>query len=55
MSSTVALEDLDHIIEKPREIYVDEKGYGIDSLEVVDADGARQIVKLRQMLMLPAP
>lgn len=51
----VALEDLDHIIEKPREIYVDEKGYGIDSLEVVDADGARQIVKLRQMLMLPAP
>ena len=47
----VVLEGLDHMINKPREIYVDQEGPGI-SLEVIDADGAR--VKLRDELLLPA-
>lgn len=51
----VALEELDHVIEKPSAIYIDEQDLGIASLEVVDADGIRHIVKLREMLMLPAP
>jgi hypothetical protein len=51
----VALEGLDHLIPKPREIYVEDGGVGLASLAVVDAEGARQIVKLRDPMVLPAP
>jgi hypothetical protein len=51
----IALEDLDHLIRNPREIHVDEGVTGLESLMVVSADGVRQIVKLRDPLMLPAP
>jgi hypothetical protein len=51
----IALEGVDHLIEHPREIYVDDNVNGIVSLEVVDAEGARQIVKLREPLALPTP
>ena len=51
----IALEGVDHLIEHPREIYVDDNVNGIVSLEIVDAEGARQIVKLREPLALPAP
>jgi Family of unknown function (DUF5335) len=50
----VAIEGLDHIIHKPREIYVEEEGGELSSLEVIDADGRRQIIKLKDMLALPA-
>lgn len=51
----IALEGVDHLIEHPRKIYVDDNVNGIVSLEVVDAEGARQIVKLREPLALPTP
>jgi len=51
----VALEGLDHLIAKPREIYIEDGGVGLASLAIVDAEGARQIVKLRDPLALPAP
>jgi hypothetical protein len=51
----VALEGLDHMIRKPREIYVDDWVGGLTSLEIIDADGVKQIVKLRDQLVLPAP
>jgi hypothetical protein len=51
----IALEDLDHMISEPQEIWVDEIGLSLASLEVVDAEGTRQILKLRAPLMLPAP
>jgi hypothetical protein len=51
----VALEGHDHIIYKPRELYFAEDPAGLTALEVVDAEGARQIIKLREPLMLPAP
>ena len=51
----VALDGLDHMIHRPREIYLDNGASGLTSLEIVDADGARQIVKLKDQLMLPAP
>lgn len=51
----VVLEGVDHLIHKPREIYVDEGPGGLQSLMIVDADGARQILRLRDPLMLPAP
>jgi hypothetical protein len=51
----VALEGLDHLIAKPREIYVEDGAEGIVALEIVDADDVKQIVKLRDPVRLPAP
>jgi|SRR5882757_1229725 len=47
--------ELDHLIKAPREFYVDEELLGIVSFQVVDAEGVRQIVTLRDPLMLPGP
>jgi hypothetical protein len=49
----VALEGLDHLISKPLEIYVEDGAEGIMALEIVDADGERQIVRLRDPIALP--
>ena len=51
----VALEGLDHLIPKPRELYVEEGSGGLVALEIVDSDDVKQIIKLRDPLMLPAP
>ena len=51
----IALDGLEHMIRKPREIYLDEGAAGLTSLEIVDVNGVRQIVKLKDQLMLPAP
>ncbi|MCP1908857.1 hypothetical protein ACVIWU_005808 [Bradyrhizobium sp. USDA 4509] len=52
---SLVLEGHDHLIRKPREIYIEGEGLELSSLEVIDADGVRQIVVLRDPLMLPAP
>jgi hypothetical protein len=51
----IALEGLDHLIHKPCELSVDDGPEGLKSMEIVDADQIRQIVKLMEPLMLPAP
>jgi hypothetical protein len=52
----VILEGLDHMIRNPREIFVDHDAVGLlTSMEVIDADDVRQIIKLRDPLMLPPP
>ena len=51
----VALEGIDHMIPKPREIYLDNGSGTLSSIEIVDADGVRQIVKLKDQLLLPPP
>ena len=51
----IALDGLDHLIPKPRQIFVDEGLGGLASFEVVDHAGARHIVQLREPLMLPPP
>lgn len=50
----IALEGLDHLISRPREISVNEGAEGLESMEIVDAEGLRQIVKLARPLGLPA-
>jgi len=50
----VALDRLDHLIYRPKEILVDESPEGITSVAVVDGDGARQVVNFKTPLMLPA-
>jgi hypothetical protein len=49
------LGELEHLIRAPREFYVDEEPLGVTSLQIVDAQGVRQIVTLREPLLLPAP
>jgi hypothetical protein len=51
----VALEGLDYMIRKPREIYLEDRTIGLTTIEVVDADGTKQVVKLREPLMLASP
>lgn len=51
----VALEGLDHMIRKPREIFLEDWTRGLMTLEIVDAGGTKQVVKLREPLMLASP
>jgi hypothetical protein len=48
----IALENLDHMIAKPREIYAEEQGDTLVNIEVVDGGGVRQIVRFREKLAL---
>jgi len=50
----VVLEDLDHLIHRPREVFIDQEGVLLKSVEVIDESGVRQIIKLRDPLALPA-
>lgn len=51
----IICEGLDHMIRQPQALNVDQDMLGLRSLEVIDADQIRHIVKLREPLMLPAP
>lgn len=51
----IALEGLDHLIERPQEVYVEEDPAGLASMEIVDAEGTRQILRMREPVTLPAP
>lgn len=49
----IALDGLDHFVERPRELYVEEDADGLVSLEVIDDHGAQRIVILSDPLKLP--
>jgi hypothetical protein len=49
----VLLEGLDHLIQNPRDIFIDQGPAGLASMEVIDTDDVRQIIRLRDPLMLP--
>lgn len=49
----IALDRANHLIRHPREIAVQEGTTGVESVTIVDADGARQIVHLTDPLSLP--
>jgi len=51
----VAFDRANHLIRHPNQIVVDETGTGLASIAVVDAEGVRQIVKLKEPLRLPPP
>jgi hypothetical protein len=48
----IALEGVDHLIRGRREIAVEEGPGGVTAMEIVDADQHRQIVRLREPLMI---
>lgn len=49
----VTTDKVDHMISKPQEIHVKETYDGVESVEVLDADGAKQIIQLTAPLALP--
>jgi hypothetical protein len=51
----VALERVDHLIWHPKEIVVEEGPTGVTSVAVVDKEGVRQVVRMREPLMLSSP
>lgn len=51
----VLLEGWDHTIPRVQEIFIDHDGIRLNSVLVTDADGVKQIVRLRDPVMLPAP
>jgi Family of unknown function (DUF5335) len=50
----VDLDRVGHRIQHPRQIMVEQNGDVITSIDVVDGDGARQIIRLKDPLMLPS-
>ena len=51
----IALDGLDHLIAKPQQVFVELGPDRLTSMQVIDAEGVSQIVKLRDPLMLPPP
>jgi hypothetical protein len=52
----IALEELDHLIRSPRDVFVDYGvGGAIVAIAIDDGDGNREIVRLKDPLALPAP
>jgi hypothetical protein len=49
----VALSGLRHLIRQPREIYVQQGPNGVETIAVVSADGVKQVLHLKDPLMLP--
>ena len=49
----VALDRSNHLVRHPREVFVAESPAGLASVAVIDEDGARQVVRLKEPLMLP--
>jgi len=52
---SVNLERVDHLIRAPRELYVDYALAGLTCLDIIDGEGAHQILKLSDPLALPEP
>ena len=48
----VALDRSNHLIRHPRDIVVEETPTGLASVAVLDTEGARQIVRLKEPLVL---
>lgn len=50
----IMVEGLDHRIQRPQSIFVEQDGMQLRSMEVVDSEDTRQIIRLREPLMLAA-
>jgi hypothetical protein len=50
----ISLDGLEHIIHRPKAVFVDEGSGGLVSFEVIDAEDVQHIVQLRQPVALSA-
>lgn len=51
----VALEGLDHLIRHPKEVHVKGDEENLEAILIVDGEGVRHLITLRDPLMLPPP
>ena len=51
----IALEEHDHIVNRPIEMLADMDDVNISALQITDAEGARHLLRLRGLLFFPAP
>lgn len=51
----IMVEGLEHMVQHPREVYVQTEGSELSSMDVIDAEGISHIVRFHQPLLLPAP
>ena len=51
----VAIDDLDHLIHGPREIYAETGPVGLQSLDIIDHNDVHHIVLFKLPLSLPPP
>jgi hypothetical protein len=51
----IVLQDVHHAIFHPRALNLRDRAGRIESLEIIDADGAKHILTMKEPLMLPAP
>ena len=52
----IALDEVDHLVRSPRQVFIDYAVGGIlAAIEIIDGDGNRQIVKLKDPLALAVP
>jgi hypothetical protein len=51
----VALDQMNHLIRHPREIVVEEGASGVETVAVSAEDGTKQVLRLKQPMMLPTP
>jgi hypothetical protein len=49
----IAMEGLDHLIHRPRDITVNDGAEGLENMEIVDADRRKQSIKLMKPLRYP--
>ena len=54
-SLQIAIDGLDHVVLKPRELYAEYGPRGLQSVGILDSEGAWQILLLRDPLSLPPP
>ena len=47
--------ELDHLIRHPRQVLVQEGPTGVETIAIVAEHGVKQVLRLKQPLMLPAP
>lgn len=50
----IMAEGLDHMIRRPREVFVESEGIDLHSINAIDSDGATQIIRFKEPLALPA-
>ena len=49
----IVLDGLDHLIRCPQTVYVDEGPLGLANMHVIDGDGIKHLLRLREPLTLP--
>jgi hypothetical protein len=52
---SVAVGDVDHLIQHPRTVAVRWEGPGVESVAITDSSGTMHLVRFGEALMLPPP